>query len=38
MGDSLFTPKPLRATPGLYIDTMTINVDFLKIPPQPFIR
>lgn len=38
MGDSLFTPKSLRATPGLYVDTMTINVDFLKIPPQPFIR
>ena len=37
-GDSLFTPKSLRATPGLYIDTMTINVDFRKIPPQPFIR
>lgn len=37
-GDSLFTPKALRATPGLFIDTMTINVDFLKIPPQPFIR
>jgi hypothetical protein len=36
--DSLFTPRSLRATPGLIVDTMTIDVDFLRIPPQPFIR
>jgi hypothetical protein len=36
--DSVFTPKSIRATPGLVINDMIIDVDFLRIPPQPFIR
>lgn len=36
--DSQFTPKSLRATPGLVVDSLVIDVDFLRTPPQPFIR
>ena len=36
--DSLYTPVTVRATPGLLVNGITIDVDFLRIPPQPFIR